>query len=79
MIIGGAQVYAQMLCYADQIHLSCIDIDVGRESGDEVFPDFRVTHGRLVRRVAFAAEDAGPGFTVSTWERSSGRRTERVV
>ncbi|MDD3446057.1 MAG: dihydrofolate reductase [Zavarzinia sp.] len=68
MVVGGAEVYAAALPFADRLVISELDLEV---EGDTVFPRLDVGW-RVVERVAHprgAGDDAG--FDVVTYERRS--------
>lgn len=52
-VIGGAEVYAQALCYADTLEVTEVGLDV---DGDAFFPDW----GAERFSAAFSAEETGP-------------------
>ncbi|WP_223671207.1 type 3 dihydrofolate reductase [Kangiella shandongensis] len=57
MIIGGANIYAQMLDQADKLYLTFIDLDVG---GDARFPDWAHHNWKEVSREKHQADEKNP-------------------
>jgi dihydrofolate reductase len=57
MVIGGGQVYAQLLPLADRIYLTLIDAEF---EGDSYFPRIDMAVWREVSREIFAADDENP-------------------
>jgi len=58
MIIGGAELYRQMLPRADRLYVTHINLDI---DGDAYFPDYQSEGSwREVTSTAFAADDKNP-------------------
>jgi dihydrofolate reductase len=57
MVLGGGQVYAEMLAMADRIYLTLIDQQF---EGDTIFPEIDETAWREVSREDFAADASNP-------------------
>ena len=57
MIIGGANIYAQVLASADKLHLTLIDLEV---DGDARFPDWTEFNWREIERQRHKADDKNP-------------------
>jgi len=67
MVIGGGQVYAQMLPLADRIYLTLIDAEF---EGDSYFPRIDTGEWREVSRDLYAADADNPyNFAFITLER----------
>jgi dihydrofolate reductase len=67
MIIGGAEIYAQALLFADRVYLTQVDIEV--PDADTHFPALDADQWREVARDAHAAQGETPGFAFVTLER----------
>jgi dihydrofolate reductase len=67
MIIGGGEIYAQALLFADRVYLTHVDIDV--PDADAHFPALDAGQWREVAREAHAAQGETPGFAFVTLER----------
>ena len=66
-VIGGAEIYAQVLAAADRIYLTEID---GEFPGDAFFPDLDMTQWREVSREPHAPEmEGGPVFSFVVYTR----------
>ena len=66
-VIGGAEIYAQVLAAADRIYLTEID---GEFPGDAFFPDLDTTQWREVSREPRAPEmEGGPVFSFVVYTR----------
>ncbi|MDY0007633.1 MAG: dihydrofolate reductase [Spongiibacteraceae bacterium] len=61
MVIGGAQLYSQLLPEADRLYLTVIDADV---DGDAWFPAFSAAEWREVARDQRRAEHFGYSFRI---------------
>lgn len=58
MIIGGAELYKQLLSRADRLYLTHIDLDT---DGDAFFPDYQSNaEWRLIEQAEFAADSKNP-------------------
>lgn len=58
MIIGGAELYKQMLPRADRLYLTHIDLDT---AGDAYFPDYQTAaNWRQISSAEFAADHKNP-------------------
>ena len=64
-VIGGEQIYAQALPFADRLYLTEVDEDA---DGDAFFPEFVRTDWREVSREAGSA-DAGPTYSFAVYQR----------
>lgn len=64
MLIGGGQLYAQALPWADRIYLTRIDLEV---EGDAFFPEF--SGWECVDRQPHPGTDDTPAYTFETWVR----------
>jgi len=71
MVIGGADIYAQTLAFADRLEMTQVH---ARPTGDALFPPIQPATWRAAAR---AEHQAGPddeaGFTILTYERIDGR------
>jgi dihydrofolate reductase len=68
MIIGGGQLYADMLHRADRLYLTLIDVEL---DGDTYFPDYEVYDWREIEREAHGPDEKNAhGYTFVTLERS---------
>ncbi len=67
MIIGGAEIYAQALLFADRVYLTQVDIEV--PDADAHFPALDAAQWREVARDAHVAQGETPGFAFVTLER----------
>jgi dihydrofolate reductase len=56
-VIGGENLYAQMLPRADRLHLTLVDAEI---DGDAHFPEFDLEAWRETQRVAHPADDKNP-------------------
>ena len=65
-VVGGAEIYALLLPYADRIELTEVD---DAPDGDTVVPAFDPTVWREDARQAHAAEGGRPGFAFVTLRR----------
>ena len=66
-VIGGAEIYAQVLAAADRVYLTEID---GEFSGDAFFPDLDTTQWREVSREPHAPEmEGGLAFSFVVYTR----------
>lgn len=67
MVIGGGDIYRQLLPRADRIYLTRVHVDC---DGDAVFPEFDPDEWRVTEEAAHAADDANDhDFTVTTLDR----------
>ena len=57
MIIGGANIYQQMLPKADRLYLTFIDVDI---NGDSYFPDWQQLGFHEIESVQHQADDKNP-------------------
>ncbi|MDZ7791767.1 MAG: type 3 dihydrofolate reductase [Xanthomonadales bacterium] len=72
MVIGGGQVYREVLARADRMELTLIDAVV---TGDTVFPEWSAAEWRLVGMRSQPADDANPhNLVFATLERASSRK-----
>ncbi len=67
MVIGGAEIYAQALLFADKLYLTQVDIEV--PDADTHFPALDAAQWREVAREAHEAQGETPGFAFVTLER----------
>lgn len=74
MVIGGAQLYAQLLLRADRLYLTVIDADI---DGDAWFPVFCEDEWREVARDERRAETFNYSFRIL--ERTGEKRSPGVV
>ena len=65
-VVGGAEIYALLLSYADRVELTEVD---DAPDGDTVVPAFDPTVWREEARRAHAAEGGRPGFAFVTLRR----------
>jgi len=68
MVIGGGQIYAAALPYADRLYLTEVHMEV---EGDVSFPAFDRNQWREVSRDDHAAEGDTPAFSFVTLDRIS--------
>lgn len=66
MVIGGAEVYALLLPFADKLYVTEVALDV---RGDAHFPEFEAGGWRETSRNSFDAEDAQPAYSFVIYER----------
>lgn len=66
MLIGGAQLYAQGLPYADRLYLTRVELN---PQGDAWFPEFDTTQWQRVSTQPNAAEGDKPAYHFDVWER----------
>ena len=66
MLIGGAQLYAQGLEWADRLYLTRVALS---PEGDALFPAFDMNQWKLVSNVENAAEGDKPAYTFEVWEK----------
>ena len=75
MVIGGADIYAQTLAFADRLEMTQVH---ARPTGDALFPPIQPATWRAAAR---AEHPAGPddeaGFTILTYERIDGRANHK--
>ena len=57
MIIGGANIYEQMLEYADRLYLTFIELET---KGDAFFPDWKLYDWKEVERESHEPDDKNP-------------------
>jgi dihydrofolate reductase len=57
MIIGGSNIYEQMLEYADRLYLTFIELDT---RGDAFFPDWKVYDWKEVERHSHEPDEKNP-------------------
>lgn len=68
MIIGGGQLYADMLHRADRLYLTLIDAEL---DGDTYFPNYEVYDWREIEREIHGPDEKNPhAYTFVTLERS---------
>ncbi|MCA0757984.1 type 3 dihydrofolate reductase [Paenibacillus sp. N4] len=68
MVIGGAEIYAQFLPFADMIYLTAVDAEV--KGGDAYFPDFSDTEWELAESEKREADEKNAyAFTFQTFKR----------
>jgi len=68
MIIGGGQLYADMLHRADRLYLTLIDAEL---DGDTYFPDYEVYDWREIEHETHGPDEKNAhGYTFVTLERS---------
>ena len=56
-VIGGEEIYKQMLDQADELYISYVDANV---EGDRYFPSFSMADWRLVKEEHHAVDDKNP-------------------
>jgi dihydrofolate reductase len=66
MIIGGADIYAQCLQFADRLYLTDVQVEI---AGDAFFPPLDETIWRETARVDYAAGAEQPAFSFRLLER----------
>lgn len=66
MVIGGAEIYALLLPFADKLYVTEVALDV---TGDAHFPEIEAGEWRETGRDGFDAEDAQPAYSFVTYER----------
>ncbi|GAA3896882.1 dihydrofolate reductase [Halomonas cibimaris] len=66
MVIGGGDVYAQAMPYAERLYLTEVDAEL---AGDTYFPAIDAARWRETRRRAGAAAEGQPGYDFVTYER----------
>lgn len=73
MIVGGGQIYEQVIGRADRLYLTEVDVEV---DGHVYFPDYQ-EHGdwRETSRNSRAAAEARPAFDFVILERAGSRRS----
>lgn len=67
MVIGGAELYAQMLPFAHRLYVTEVDL---APEGDAFFPPLDPAHWRETSRQAHPPEGDTPGFAFVTYERA---------
>ncbi|CAH0203293.1 Dihydrofolate reductase type 3 [Pseudomonas sp. Bi123] len=67
MLIGGAQLYAQALGYADRLYLTRVALS---PEGDAWFPEFGPVHWERVSNVPNPAEGDKPAYSFEVWEKA---------
>lgn len=67
MVIGGAEIYAQMLPLAHRLYVTEVDL---APPGDAFFPALDPAHWREVARSPHPPEGDAPGFAFVTYERA---------
>jgi dihydrofolate reductase len=69
MVIGGAQIYALALAYADRLYVTEVHRAV---DGDTVFPEIDPAHWREVSREDFEPQtEGGPAFSFVAFEKAA--------
>lgn len=66
MVIGGAQIYNQMMPLVDRLYVTEVDLDV---AGDTHFPGFSFGPWREVSRDHHEAEGGSPAYSFVIYER----------
>ncbi len=66
MVIGGAQIYRDMLPSADRLYVTEVSLSIG---GDTFFPELELQNWREVSREEHPAEGAQPAFAFVTYDR----------
>lgn len=66
MVIGGAEIYALLLPFADRLYVTEVALDV---AGDAHFPEIEAGAWKETSRDRFDAEDAQPAYSFVTYER----------
>lgn len=66
MVIGGAEIYALLLPFADKLYVTEVALDV---RGDAHFPEIEAGNWREVSRNGFDAEDVQPAYSFVIYER----------
>ena len=66
MLIGGAQLYALGLPYADRLYLTRVELN---PEGDAWFPDFERDEWKKVSDVANPAVENAPAYHFEVWEK----------
>jgi len=67
MIIGGANIYQQMIEKADRMHLTYVDAEC---EGDAWFPDFDLTNWEIIKKEVVKADEKNNfDFKIITYER----------
>ena len=69
MLIGGAQLYALGLPFADRLYLTRVEL---KPEGDAWFPPFERGEWTMVSDVANPAVDAAPAYHFEVWEKRQG-------
>lgn len=68
MVMGGADIYAQFMPYADTLLLTAVEADI--EGGDAFFPEFPETEWELVDSEKRQSDESNPyAFTFQTFKR----------
>lgn len=68
-VIGGAEIYAQALFFADRIHLTEVH---AKPEGDTLFPALDAATWQEVAREDHPAADGQPGYSFVTLDRREG-------
>ncbi|WP_280554057.1 dihydrofolate reductase [Halomonas sp. 25-S5] len=71
MVMGGAQVYEQMLPFASRLYLTEVDIEV---QGDARFPALDMTEWQAVQRVPGEPAEGQPAYQFVQYRRYQGQR-----
>ncbi len=66
MVIGGAQIYNQMLPLVDRLYVTEVNLDV---AGDTFFPEINTASWREVSRDHHGAEVDAPAYSFVVYER----------
>lgn len=66
MVIGGAQIYDQMLPLVDRLYVTEVDLDV---TGDTFFPEISAASWREVSRERHGAEADAPAYSFVMYKR----------
>jgi dihydrofolate reductase len=64
-VIGGAEVYAQALDFAERLYLTEIDLEV---DGDAYFPEWNAEEWEETVRLGFPAAESNPAYSFVTLE-----------
>lgn len=70
MVIGGEQIYRQLLARCDRIYLTRVKVDI---EGDAVFPVPDSAEWQVVASESFPPREGRPAFTFTTLERPTAR------
>jgi dihydrofolate reductase len=78
MVMGGADIYAQFMPYADTLLLTAVDAEI--EGGDAFFPEFPEAEWELVDSEKRHSDERNSyGFTFQTFKRRSNGRAAKEM
>lgn len=75
MVIGGGQIYAAAMPYADHLYLTRVDVDI---EGDTFFPEFNTNEWSLAESIQGSPTEHQPSYRFERYNRV-GKRHQGTV